>query len=51
MFGEFHHLYELRQQPAKFMVYMRIKIETFDNILSLIPDKIQKRDSTAILAK
>lgn len=41
MFGEFHHLYkQLRQHPAKFMEYMRMKIETFDYILSYI--KIEK---------
>lgn len=44
LFGEFHHLYkQLREHPAKFIEYMRMKMETFDYIHSQISDKIEKQ--------
>lgn len=44
MLGEFHHLYkQLREHPAKFMEYMRMRIETFDYILSHISDRFEIR--------
>lgn len=44
VFGEFHHLYkDLRQHPTKFAEYMRMKISTFDYLLSKIEDSLHKR--------
>lgn len=42
-YGEFHHLYnDLRQDPVRFFDYMRMKIETFDYILNVFGDKLNK---------
>jgi hypothetical protein len=43
-FGEYHHLYKkLRNYPSRFFEYLRMEIETFDYILSVTSEKMQKK--------
>lgn len=46
MLGEYHRLIsELREHPDRFFTYFRMTPEIFDELLSLIEQSIQHRDT------